>query len=77
MRKAQNLMFNKQDYLTQQITAVNRINQFMKENDMDYFDLDQRAGVIGLLEDLGVEIDACSHCGAQPMNSNCNNANCS
>lgn len=70
-------MFNKQSYIEHNIYAVNRISQFMEENDMDYWDLDQRAAVISLLEDLGVEIDACSNCGAQPMNSNCNNANCS
>lgn len=71
------MSFNKLDYLKKNITAVNRINQFMDENDMDYFDTDQRAGVIGLLEDLGVEIDACSGCGAaMPMTSNCNNLRC-
>ncbi len=70
------MIFSKEDYFTQQVTAINRISQFMEECDMDYFDLDQRAGVISLLEDLGVEIDACSHCGAQPMNTNCNNAEC-
>jgi CO dehydrogenase/acetyl-CoA synthase alpha subunit len=69
-------MFNKMDYISQQITALNRINQFMTENDMDYWDTEQRASVISLLEDLGVEIDACSSCGAMPMESNCNNARC-
>ena len=69
--------FTKLDYLQKNVAAVNRINQFMDENDMDYFDQDQRAGIISLLEDLGVEIDACSHCGAMPMTVNCNGANCS
>ena len=68
--------FTKLDYLKKNIAAYNRINSFMRDNDMDYWDEDQRAGVISLLEDLGVEIDACSHCGAMPMTTNCNNAGC-
>lgn len=70
------MQFKKMNYLEKNIEAFNRIKRFMDECDEDYFDTDQRASVISLLEDLGVEIDACGICGAQPMNTNCNNAGC-
>lgn len=47
---------------------------------MAIFDIEEddeaRAPFIALLQNLGVEFDGCMHCGAMPMNSNCNNAGC-
>mgnify|MGYP001796720723 CR=1 FL=1 len=57
----------------EKITAINRIEQFKRENDLDD---ESMASIISLLEDMGVEIDACSGCGAMPMQTNCNNARC-
>lgn len=69
------MSFNKEAYITQQITAINRIEQFKQEFDIEDSP-EAMAGIISLLEDMGVEIDACSSCGAMPMQSNCNNARC-
>lgn len=49
------------------------ITEFTACNDLDD---DNRASIIALLQNLGVEFDGCMHCGAMPMNSNCNNAEC-
>ena len=67
----------KQTYIEKNIAAVNAIYRFMDDNDMDYSNPNQLASVIQLVQDLGAEIDACSICGAIPMNTNCNNAGCS
>ncbi len=69
-------MFDKETYIAKQIKAINRIEQFKNELDIDNDD-ESMASIISLLEDMGVEIDACSNCGAMPMLPNCNNANCS
>lgn len=68
-------MFNKMEYIEKQIYAINRIERFKQEFDIEDTP-EAMAGIIGLLEDLGAEIDACSHCGAMPMMVNCNNAGC-
>lgn len=67
--------FNQQDYLTKNVFAINRVHQFMREFDIEDSP-EAKAGIISLLEDLGVEIDACSNCGAMPMTTYCNNAGC-
>lgn len=69
-------MFNKMDYINKQIAAINRIEQFKREFDIDDTP-EAMAGIISFLEDMGVEIDACSNCGRMPMQPICNNANCS
>ena len=66
-------MFNKLDYINKQIAAINRIEQFKRELDLDD---EAMASIVSLLEDMGVEIDACSNCGRMPMQPICNNANC-
>jgi hypothetical protein len=47
---------------------------------MGIFDIEDtdeaRAPFIAMLQNLGVEFDGCAHCGAMPMNTNCNNARC-
>ena len=68
-------MFNKMDYINKQIYAINRIEQFKREFDIEDSP-EAVAGIISLLEDLGAEIDACSRCGSMPMTPNCNNAVC-
>lgn len=50
------------------------ISEFMGIFDMNGDD--ERAAIIALLENCGVELDGCSHCGAMPMDTNCNNAGC-
>lgn len=67
--------FNKLDWRTQQDVAEKAIKEFMDNYEIEDTDED-RAGIIELLQDLGVEIDACSSCGAMPMDINCNNARC-
>jgi hypothetical protein len=52
-----------------------RIAEFMDDYDIEN-DADTRRGIISLLEDFGVSIDACSGCGEIPMTTNCNNARC-
>ena len=66
--------FNKLDYRQQQVTAEALIYQFIDDNLL--IDTEVMPSLIELLEGLGVEIDACSSCGAMPMDSNCNNARC-
>lgn len=68
-------MFDKLSYIDQQIAAINRIEQFKREFGIEDTP-EAMAGIISLLEDMGVELDACSHCGSMPMMPNCNNANC-
>ncbi len=67
--------FNKLMYCEKNLVAAERIEQFMDELDIEDSP-EAMASIISLLEDLGVEIDACSNCGAMPMNTNCNNAGC-
>lgn len=67
--------FNGLDYLHKNIAAINRIERFKRELDIEDSP-EAMASIISLLEDLGVEIDACSNCGAVPMTTNCNNAGC-
>ena len=66
--------FNKLDYRQQQVTAEALIYQFIDDNLL--IDTEVMLSLIELLEGLGVQLDACSSCGAMPMNSNCNNARC-
>jgi hypothetical protein len=67
------MKFSKLGYMEKNMFAGGRIEQFMLEEELPQ---ESRANIISLLEDLGVEIDACSNCGAMPMDTNCNNANC-
>ena len=65
--------FTKLDWHNQQLLGQTMIDQFMIDNDLN---IDIMPSLIELLEGFGIELDACSHCGAMPMNSNCNNAGC-
>lgn len=67
--------FKKLDYQEQQRVADTVIDEFMRMYDIDNDD-EGRSGIIWMLQELGVELDACSHCGAMPMDTNCNNARC-
>lgn len=69
------MTFNKLAFIDQQIAAINRIEQFKREFDIEDTP-EAMAGIISLLEDMGVEIDACSGCGSMPMMPNCNNLRC-
>ena len=66
--------FNKLDYRQQQVTAEALIYQFIDDNLL--IDTEVMPSLIELLEGLGVQLDACSSCGAMPVDSNCNNARC-
>lgn len=67
--------FSKLTFTEQNDVAEKAISEFMQNYDIEETD-EARSGIIWMLEQLGVEIDACSHCGAMPMNTNCNNAEC-
>lgn len=67
--------FTKADYFEKQDIAQKRIAEFLDDMEVDDEDI-ARAFTIGLLEDLGIELDGCSSCGAMPMETNCNNARC-
>lgn len=69
------MSFTKLPYADQQTEAARAIKEFMDCYDIEDTD-EARSGIIDLLEQFDICIDACSHCGAMPMNTNCNNAGC-
>jgi hypothetical protein len=52
-----------------------KIVEFLDAYDLDD-DNETRQGIIALLQNVGVEFDGCSSCGAMPMTTNCNNSRC-
>lgn len=61
------------DYQQYEDLIQKEITEFMQIYDMEE---DDQAAIIALLQNCGVEFDGCSHCGAMPMDTNCNNAGC-
>ena len=54
--------------------AQTMIYQFIDDNLL--LDVEIMPSLIELLEGFGIELDACHICGAMPMTTDCNNANC-
>ena len=73
MRLVRAMKYRELTYWDQKHLAETMIDQFLDDNDLDE---EIMPSLIELLQGFGLELDACSICGAMPMNTNCNNAGC-